>query len=67
LNDFQDFRLENGSNQGQILALTGFFVPFSLGSDNQGDVIVHIAGRDMSARRSLLLLLFLITHKPRVE
>ena len=27
LNDIQDVRTENGSNQGQNLALTGFFVP----------------------------------------
>jgi len=30
LNDFNDFRSENGSSPGQILALTGFIVPSSL-------------------------------------
>jgi len=28
-NDFKDIRTQNGSNQSQILALTGVFVPSS--------------------------------------
>jgi len=32
LNGCQDFRTENGSGQGQNLALTGLFVPSSLDS-----------------------------------
>ena len=31
LNGFKNFRTENGSSQGQNLALTGLFVPSSLG------------------------------------
>ena len=31
-NGFKDFRTENGSSQGQNLALTGLFVPSSLDS-----------------------------------
>ena len=30
---FKDFRTENGSRQGQNLALTGLYVPSSLNSD----------------------------------
>jgi len=32
LNGFEDFRTENGSSQGQNLALTGLFVPSSIDS-----------------------------------
>jgi len=32
LNGFKDFRTENGSSQGQDLALTGSFVPRTLDS-----------------------------------
>jgi hypothetical protein len=30
--DFEDFRTENGSSQGENLALTGLFIPTSLNS-----------------------------------
>ena len=32
LNSSKDFRTDNGSSQGQNLALTGLYVPFLLGS-----------------------------------
>ena len=35
VNYFEDFRTENGSSQGQDLALTGLGVPFSLDSGYQ--------------------------------
>jgi len=35
LNGFTDFRTENGSSQGQKLALTGLFVPSSLDSGSR--------------------------------
>ena len=36
LHGLKDFRTENGSSQGQNLALTGSFVPRSLGSGPAG-------------------------------
>ena len=36
LNGFHDCRTENGSSQGQILALTAFCVPRSLDSSSDG-------------------------------
>jgi len=35
VNDFQDFRAENGSRQGQNLALAGLCVPYSLDSGHR--------------------------------
>ena len=42
VNDFQDFRLTNGSSQGKKLALTVLFVPNSL--DNANTFGVELQG-----------------------
>ena len=41
LNGFKDFHLENGSKQGQNLALTGFCVPCSLEIGNSKVLLIR--------------------------
>jgi len=47
LNGFKDIRTENGSRQGQNLALTGLCVPRSLDSTNQSPVVLKGGARNL--------------------